>query len=70
MQRTAVQQAVWCLYGWPLSGLLLGALIGVGVAEWLASDGELLSIWFGLTGLVAGLVSARYSRLRKLYYDR
>lgn len=55
VQRSVLDRAVWHLYGWPLIGLLFGAVIGVALGD------EPLSIVLGLLGLGTGLLYATTS---------
>jgi positive regulator of sigma E activity len=66
MYQAALWHIVWRLYGWPLGGLLLGAFVGFGVAEWsvLSWNSELSSIMLGFLGMAVGLISARYRACR------
>ncbi len=50
----ALSRAIWCAYGWPLAGLMSGA-----VCVGLASGNDAGTLFGALTGLFVGLGMAR-----------
>lgn len=62
-------------YGLPLLGLLLGALLGRGLAQWLAIDADPMTALLALAGTLIGLPASKHftesaCRVRSSSLDR
>jgi sigma-E factor negative regulatory protein RseC len=58
MANRAVWQGALILYGFPLIGLMLGAITGAGVSGQGGTDQSTVAVITGLAGLLAGLLLA------------
>ena len=67
MDNQAIWQGAMILYGFPLMGLIVGAIVGASVdVQWFAGEST-LSVLAGLAGLILGLALAGFSFSKSWY---